>query len=60
MIERDYEKDCEILEKQLREAEEHIEELNNIVSELKQYCNQIITELSNSKEENLILMRKVI
>lgn len=58
--ERDYKSDCEILEKRIKETEEHIEELNNIISELQQYYNKAITELSNLKEENLILMRKVI
>ena len=57
---RDYEADYKILEKEVKEAEEHIEELNGVISELQQYCNKIITELSNYKEENLILMRKVI
>ena len=57
---RDYEADCKNLEKEVKEAEEHIEELNGVISELQQYCNKIITELSNYKEENLILMRKVI
>lgn len=57
---RDYEADYKNLEKEVKEAEEHIEELNGVISELQQYCNKIITELSNLKEENLILMRKVI
>lgn len=57
---KDYKEDCKHLEKRVEEAEEHIEELNSVISELQQYCNKIITELSNYKEENLILMRKVI
>lgn len=36
------------------------EELNNTINEYREYCNNIIKEVGQLKEESIVLMKKVI
>lgn len=59
-ITRDYQAECENLENEVAALRSQVETLNNVNSNLQQYCNNIATELNNTKEENIILMRRII